>query len=143
MKSTFAMRLYSGKNNEPVCIEASGTLDVLVAPSFKIVLHAFIEQHAEKIKNGTPIVLDLLELSYMDCNCLGAIISGYNRMKELNPEGTVIHTLANRTVAKLFVISRLDQILNLRVDSRCLNRVVKENTLEDPWYWRNPCPQAI
>lgn len=143
MKSLFAMKLFRGNDSEPACIEASGTLDALSASSFKTVLHSFIEEHTEEIRNGTPIVLDLHELEFMDCDGLGAIVSGYNRMKELNPKGTVIHTLANKTVAKLFVINRLDQVLNLQSSPRSIHRVVQENTLEDPWYWKNPCSQAI
>ncbi|MEU9047007.1 MULTISPECIES: STAS domain-containing protein [unclassified Kitasatospora] len=59
------------QRHEPIVVRANGEIDLDTAPSLRRALAAALESHRE-------VVLDLSEVTFMDCAGLGALVHARN-----------------------------------------------------------------
>lgn len=127
-------------SEEPVYVQASGIVDPSTAFILRFALLEFIQWNTCHLVAGVPFVLDLTEVSYIDCAGLGAIISGVNRLKKLNPSQTIF-IVGTEGILKVFALSGVGSALRL---CRSIREVVQKTEDDfDALYQKNPCPQAI
>src|SRR5699024_12548773 len=89
-------------------VKVSGEINVDTAPEFKDKLVALTEVH------GNDIQGDLKDITYMDSTGLGVFISAYKSSKEHESSTELIH--AKDRVSRLFKVTGLDEIMNVRFD---------------------------
>ena len=79
-------------------------LDAARAPGFR-------EEMVRRIDSGSHrIVLDLETVEFVDSSGLGALVSC---LKRLGPAGSLAIAGANKTVARLFSLTRMDRVFAL------------------------------
>lgn len=89
-------------------------LDSIVAPEFR---RYVIELATEK---NTLVVLDLINVSFMDSSGLGAVISCY---KSTQTSGGVALCNIHDDVKELFTLTHMDRIFNIDDDfDKCLQK---------------------
>lgn len=64
--------------------------------------------------HGNDIQVDLKDITYMDSTGLGVFISAYKSAKEHESSMELIH--AKDRVSRLFKVTGLDEIMNVRFD---------------------------
>jgi len=89
-------------------VKVSGEIDVYTAPELKDKLLPLTEVH------GNDIQVDLKDITYMDSTGLGVFISAYKSAKEHESSMELIH--AKDRVSRLFKVTGLDEIMNVRFD---------------------------
>lgn len=89
-------------------VKVSGEIDVYTAPELKDKLLQLTEVH------GNDIQVDLKDITYMDSTGLGVFISAYKSAKEHESSMELIH--AKDRVSRLFKVTGLDEIMNVRFD---------------------------
>src|SRR5699024_5548300 len=89
-------------------VKVSGEIDVYTAPELKDKLLPHTEVH------GNDIQVDMKDITYMDSTRLGVFISAYKSTKEDESSMELIH--AKDRVSRLFKVTGLDEIMNVRVD---------------------------
>ncbi|MGW7444161.1 STAS domain-containing protein [Kitasatospora sp. NPDC054795] len=62
----------NGQSNQPFIVRANGEIDLDTAPSLRRALATALETHRE-------VVLDLSEVTFMDCAGLGALVRARNQ----------------------------------------------------------------
>src|SRR5699024_8760479 len=89
-------------------VKVSGEIDVYTAPELKDKLLPLTEVH------GNDIQVDLKDITYMDRSGIGIYISAYKSSKEYESSMELIH--AKDRVSRLFKVTGLDEIMNVRFD---------------------------
>src|SRR5699024_3606115 len=89
-------------------VRVSCEVDVYTAPDLKDQLFPHTEVH------GNDIQVDLKDITYMDSTGLGVFISAYKSAKEHESSMELIH--AKDRVSRLFKVTGLDEIINVRFD---------------------------
>lgn len=83
-------------------VAVGGEIDVATAPQLRECLHRVIAQ-------GDPvIVLDLLEVSFLDSTALGVLVGALKRCRELGGELHVV--VADPRIMKIFEITGLTKV---------------------------------
>ena len=92
----------------PPVIAVSGEIDVATAPQLRECLHRVIAQ------GESTIVLDLLEVTFLDSTALGVLVGGLKRCRE---QGGDLHiVVADPRIVKIFEITGLTNVFTI-VDS--------------------------
>src|SRR5699024_1228190 len=89
-------------------VKVSGEIDVYTAQELKDKLLPLTDAH------GNDIQVDLKDNTYMDSTGVGVFISAYKPAKEHESSMELIH--AKHTVSRLFKVTGLDEIINVRFD---------------------------
>ncbi len=93
-----AVRSESGK----AVIDVGGEVDILTAPKLREQIHHAIDR-GEK-----DLIVDLLDVSFMDSSGLGVLISALKRTKEVGGSLTVV--AATRPVTNVLSLTGLDKV---------------------------------
>jgi len=92
----------------PPVIAVSGEIDVATAPQLRECLHRVIAQ------GESTIVLDLLEVTFLDSTALGVLVGGLKRCRELGGDLHIV--VADPRIVKIFEITGLTNVFTI-VDS--------------------------
>src|SRR5690625_4116101 len=91
-------------------VEVSGEIDVYTADRLKEKLLPLTEE------KGNLVQVDLQNISYMDSTGLGVFISAY---KSTKAHGSTLELInARDRVLRLFIITGLHEIINLRLEDK-------------------------
>ncbi|MEU9079558.1 STAS domain-containing protein [Kitasatospora sp. NPDC004745] len=91
-----------GREHEPFVVRAGGEIDLDTAPSLRRALAAALESHRE-------VVLDLSEVTFMDCAGLGALVRARNQADRCG--GRLSLRGARHRVARLLELTGLHRRL--------------------------------
>jgi anti-sigma B factor antagonist len=83
-------------------IAVAGEIDVATAPQLRESLHGVIAQ------GQATVVLDLLEVSFLDSTALGVLVGALKRCRELGGELHVV--VADARIMKIFEITGLTKV---------------------------------
>ena len=83
-------------------IAVIGEIDVATAPQLRESLHTVIAQ------GRATVVLDLLEVTFLDSTALGVLVGGLKRCRELGGELFVV--VSDARIRKIFEITGLDKV---------------------------------
>lgn len=86
-------------------LRVKGEVDVYTSPSFRSELIRLIEQ------GGNRMVLDLLDVDFMDSTGLSVLISGKRRTNER--EGDLRLVCADGPVRKILTVTGLDKVFSI------------------------------
>lgn len=95
-------------NNEELIVYPIGELDVFTTPDLK---KQVLNEYKKDKKN---IIIDGTELEYVDSTGLGAFIYLLNEVKKEDHKISIKNMKSS--INKLFVITKLDQIFEMRSD---------------------------
>ncbi|AUY48353.1 STAS domain-containing protein [Streptomyces sp. CB01881] len=87
----------NGQSNQPFIVRANGEIDLDTAPALRRTLAAALESHRE-------VVLDLSEVTFMDCAGLGALVRARNQA-DRSGRRLVLHDAGRRVVRLLKLTS--------------------------------------
>ena len=82
-------------------------LDAMIATAFKDRVRSMIGE------SGPPVTLDLGGVDFMDSSGLGAVIAIF---KSMPPERPLVLTRLTPNVERVFRLTRMDTVLNIRQD---------------------------
>jgi len=97
------------QTNQKSIVEISGEIDVYTA-------HRLKEKLLPLTKEGDFVQVDLQNVTYMDSTGLGVFISAYKSSQANKSELELIN--ARDRVLRLFIITGLHEIINLRVEDK-------------------------
>jgi anti-sigma B factor antagonist len=86
-------------------IAVSGEIDVATAPQLRESLHRVIAQ------GETTVVLDLLEVTFLDSTALGVLVGALKRCRELG--GDLYVVVADPRIMKIFEITGLTNVFTI------------------------------
>ncbi|MGW3044206.1 STAS domain-containing protein [Kitasatospora sp. NPDC001159] len=92
------------QGNEPFVVRANGEIDLDTAPSLRRALAAALESHRE-------VVLDLSEVTFMDCAGLGALVQARNQADRRGAR--LVLRGASRCVVRLLKLTGLHRRLTV------------------------------
>ncbi|MEV7360839.1 STAS domain-containing protein [Kitasatospora sp. NPDC091276] len=92
----------NGHSNQPFIVRAHGEIDLDTAPSLRRVLATALESHRE-------VVLDLSEVTFMDCAGLGALVRARNQADRC--DARLVLRGAGRCVMRLLKLTGLHRRL--------------------------------
>ncbi|HHU48429.1 MAG TPA: STAS domain-containing protein [Clostridiales bacterium] len=95
------------EENNTWCVSLSGEIDIYNAPELKTGLLRLIEQHKGNI------LIDCVDLGYIDSTGLGVLISALRRVKDYN--GTITIKNLKPYIYKIFTITGLDKVFTIEV----------------------------
>ena len=93
------------EGSTPPVIAVRGEIDVATAPQLRESLHSVIAQG-----EGT-IVLDLLEVTFLDSTALGVLVGALKRCRELGGELHIV--VADPRIVKIFEITGLTSVFTI------------------------------
>ncbi|MFF2548830.1 STAS domain-containing protein [Kitasatospora sp. NPDC058063] len=88
----------NGQSNQPFIVRAHGEIDLDAAPSLRRALATALESHQE-------VVLDLSEVTFMDCAGLGALVRARNQADRCGAR--LVLRGADRRVVRLLKLTGL------------------------------------
>jgi anti-sigma B factor antagonist len=97
----------SGTTSDPV-IRASGEIDVATSPLLRTELANVIGNEP------ASVTVDFAQVSFIDSSGLGVLVGALKRVREANPDATLRVTHAQDAVRKVFDITGLDGLFDLR-----------------------------
>jgi anti-sigma B factor antagonist len=97
----------TGSTENPV-VEAAGEIDVATSPLLRAELAALLERAPESI------TLDLGAVSFIDSSGLGVLVGALKGLREHNPAGDMRVLHPQDAVRKVFDITGLDNLFDLR-----------------------------
>jgi anti-sigma B factor antagonist len=86
-------------------IAVSGEIDVATAPQLRECLHRVIAQ------GETTVVLDLLEVTFLDSTALGVLVGALKRCRELGGELHIV--VVDPRIMKIFEITGLTNVFTI------------------------------
>ncbi|MGW4379726.1 STAS domain-containing protein [Kitasatospora sp. NPDC004531] len=91
-----------GQDTEPFTVQVNGEIDLDTVPSLRRALAAAIDSHRE-------VVLDLSEVTFMDCAGLGALVRARNQADRCGAR--LVLRGAGRRVVRLLELTGLHRCL--------------------------------
>ncbi|GAB7188640.1 hypothetical protein ATKI12_8471 [Kitasatospora sp. Ki12] len=92
----------NGQSDQPFTVRANGEIDLDTAPVLRRALAAALESHRE-------VVLDLSEVTFMDCAGLGTLVQARNQADRSG--GRLVLRGAGRRVVRLLKLTGLHRRL--------------------------------
>ena len=86
-------------------IAVSGEIDVATAPQLRESLHRVIAQ------GETTVVLDLLDVTFLDSTALGVLVGALKRCRELGGDLHIV--VADPRIMKIFEITGLTNVFTI------------------------------
>jgi anti-sigma B factor antagonist len=86
-------------------VAVRGEIDVATAPQLRERLHHVIAE------GNATVVLDLLEVSFLDSTALGVLVGGLKRCRELGGDMRVV--VADPRIIKIFEITGLTNVFSI------------------------------
>lgn len=86
-------------------IAVSGEIDVATAPQLRECLHRVIAQ------GEATVVLDLLDVTFLDSTALGVLVGALKRCRELGGELNIV--VADPRIVKIFEITGLTNVFTI------------------------------
>ena len=102
MEETFAISVRHAEGATVVAVH--GEIDIATAPQLR-------EHLAAAIAGGTPVVADLLGVTFLDSTALGALIGGLRASREVDVPLRLV--VADPRILKVFQITGLDTVFTL------------------------------
>lgn len=93
------------ESNQSIRLVVAGEIDVFTAPKLREKLLPLCEQ-------GETVIVDLSDVNYIDSTGLGVFVGGYKI--QLTASGKMILTGVNRRLARLFRITGLQEIIEIK-----------------------------
>jgi len=97
----------AGTTTDPV-IRVSGEIDVATSPLLRSELATVIGSEP------TTVTVDFAQVSFIDSSGLGVLVGALKRVRETNPDATLRVVHAQDAVKKVFDITGLDGLFDLR-----------------------------
>jgi anti-sigma B factor antagonist len=88
-------------------LRASGEIDVATSPELRRELHQLLERRVS-------IVVDLRDVSFIDSSGLGVLVGTLKRLRERDPNGTLVLEGLQDPVRKVFDITGLTDLFAIR-----------------------------
>jgi len=88
-------------------LRASGEIDVATSPELRRALHHLVDRHGS-------IVVDLRDVSFIDSSGLGVLVGTLKRLRERDPQGTLVLEGLQDPVRKVFDITGLTDLFAVR-----------------------------
>lgn len=108
MELLFSVQILSGDNK--ILGKLEGEIDVYTAPKLREELETI------KIGQGSCIVLDFKNVSYMDSAGLGIIVAFYKKVVNGNGQLKLVN-LSNK-LNRLFEITGLNKLINIEINKK-------------------------
>lgn len=91
--------------NSPPVVAVAGELDVATAPRLREILYQVVA------RGEATVVLDLLEVTFLDSTALGVLVGGLKRCRELGGELRLV--VAEPRIVKIFEITGLATVFTI------------------------------
>jgi len=104
---TNKLQINTNVNNDITILKVSGEIDLYTVNDFQ-------KAFSDKINKGiNNLVIDFLDVTYLDSSGLSALLSMHKKVASLNGSLSIVTLPDKHSITRIFEITRLNTVLNM------------------------------